>query len=315
MQSGGMSIPIFERRATLFSEAIKTVFTGIPWAGFGIPPKRLKIKGQQRKTCNQHMSIQKLIPTIAAALCLVGVPAALAQVNGDEYDNSMLYSPNVNLTSINQNGFTGIVGGQFLTPYYYNVSVNYLGYADPNDVALVDNHTITLWDFSGNVVASAVVQAGTPTLWANGYAWVPISAGTVTLNYNSYYEVGATVVGGVDQWGDLISNTEVDQGNNGQITWNVQNGNWSGTPYGSFVQASTGADNLYGFSRSGIYDYSTSDAGNSNPTYYQSGSDSIYPAPNLGYNIEPVPEPGSVSLAVLGATLLFRPGLKRKMVN
>jgi hypothetical protein len=245
------------------------------------------------------MTRAKLIPIIAGALCLVAVPAALAQVNGDEYDNSQLYSPNVNLSSINQNGFTGIVGGQILTPYFYNVSVNYLGYADPNDVALVDSHTVTLWDFSGNVVASAIVPAGAPSLWANGYAWVPVS--TVTLTYNSYYNVGATVVGGADSWGDLINNTPTDNGNNGQITWNVQDGSWSGTPNGSFVQAGGG----YEFSRVGEYDYNTTDAGNPNPSLNQtSASDSIYPAPNLGYNIQPVPEPTTLSIIGGGAILL-----------
>src|SRR5271170_7952676 len=100
---------------------------------------------------------------VGSVLCFAIIPAAFAQtVNGDEPDNSMLYLPNVNLTSLSQNGFTGIVGGQFYTPYYYNVSVNYLGYADPNDVPLVDSHTITLWDFSGDVIASAVVPAGPP---------------------------------------------------------------------------------------------------------------------------------------------------------
>ena len=253
------------------------------------------------------MGKQKLIPIIVGAMCLLAVPAALSQtVNGDEPDNSMLYLPNVDLTTLNQNGFTGIVGGIFYTPYYYNVSLNYLGYADPNDVALVDSHTITLWDNSGNVVTSAIVPSGAPTLWANGYAWVPIS--TVTLSYQSYYEVGATVVGGVDSWGDEISNTSTDNGNNGQLTWNVENGSWSGSANGPFVQAGGGWE----FTRAGIYDYNTTDAGNPNPVYSQSGSDAIYTAPNLGYNIEPVPEPGSLSLIVVGGTLLMRLGLRRK---
>ena len=252
------------------------------------------------------MKQEKLIPIIVGALCLVAGPAAPAQtVNGDEPDNSMLYMPNTDVTSLNQNGFTGIVGGQILTPYYFNVSVNYLGYADPSDVALVDSHTVTLWDFGGNVVASAVVPAGAPTLWANGYAWVPVS--TMTLSYNSYYLVGATVVGGVDAWGDLIGNNSPDNGNNGQITWNVQDGSSSGTIYGPFVQAGSG----YEFSRTGEYDSNTGDAGNPNPSLNQtSASDSIYPAPNLGYNIEPVPEP--TTLSIFGGGVVLLAALKRR---
>ncbi|HEY1786857.1 MAG TPA: PEP-CTERM sorting domain-containing protein [Verrucomicrobiae bacterium] len=254
---------------------------------------------------------KKLISMIAWTLCLAAVSPAMAQVNNDQNDNSILYQPNVNLTSLNQNGFTGIVGGQILTPYYFNVSVNYLGYADPNDAALVDSHTVSLWDLSGNVIASAVVSAGAPSLWANGYAWVPIS--TATLSYNTYYIVGATVVGGVDPWGDLISNNSPDSGNNGQITWNVSPNGYGpynyGQGYGPFVQATPG----YEFSRVGEYDYNTSDAGNPNPTFYQtSQSDSIYSAANLGYNVAPVPEPTTLTIAGAGAGWLFGSLLKRK---
>jgi hypothetical protein len=260
-------------------------------------------KKSQRATKNQPMN-KKLIPMIAGVLCLAAVPAALAQVNNDENNNSMLYQPNVNLSSLSPNGFTGIVGGQILTPYYFNVSVNYLGYADPNDVALVDSHTVTLWDSSGNDIASAVISAGTPTAWANGYAWVAIP--TVTLSYNSYYVVGATVIGGVDNWGDLISNSSPDSGNNGQITWNVSPNGYGpynyGQGYGPFVQATPG----YEFSRMGMYDYSTGDAGNSvSPSEfnYTSAQDSIYPAANLGYNLQTVPEPATLSIAGAGAVL------------
>jgi len=257
---------------------------------------------------------KQLLLIVGAAMCFVAAPTALAQVNNDENDNSMMYQPNVSLTSLTQNGFAGIVGGQILTPYYFNVSVNYLGYADPNDVALVDSHTITLWDSNGDVVASAVVSAGTPTLWEGGYAWVPIS--TVTLSYNSYYEVGATVVSGVDSWGDLINNNSPDNGNNGQITWNVSPNGYGpynyGQSYGPFVQAGSG----YEFSRVGMYDNSISDAGNSvNPATefnYTSTQDSIYPAPNLGYDIEPAPEPTTLSIVGAGAVLFFGVALKRK---
>ena len=250
----------------------------------------------------------KLISILGIVVCLALVPSALAQtVNGDEPDNSMLYLPNVNLATLSQNNFTGVVGGIFYTPYFYNVSANYLGYADPNDVPLVDSHTVTLWDqANGSVVASAVVPSGTPTLWANGYAWVQLSS-TVTLSYQHYYWVGATVVGGVDNWGDLISNNSPDNGNNGQITWNVESGSWSGDPNSPFVQAGSGWE----FSRAGIYDGNTSDAGNPNPSFGQtSAQDSIYPAPNIGYNV--VPEPASLSFAGVGAALLFGLVLKRK---
>jgi hypothetical protein len=245
-------------------------------------------------------------------MCLALTPATFAQtVNGDQNNNTQLYLPNVNLTGLSQNGFTGIVGGIFYTPYFYNVSENYLGYADPNDAPLAISHTITLWDqANGSVVSSAVLSAGAPTLWANGYAWVSVP--TVTLSYQHYYWLGATVVGGVDSWGDLISNTSPDNGNNGQITWNVENGVQSpSSPNGPFVQGSAG----YEFTRAGIYDSNTSDAGNPNPSFSQTSTqDSIYPAPNVGYNLTfaSVPEPGSLTLLGVGAVLFAGLALKRK---
>ena len=236
---------------------------------------------------------RNFIPIIAAAaLCLALAPSAFAQPN-----NSMLYLPNIDLTAGTQNGFTGVVGGVFYTPYYYNVNVNYLGYADPTGAALTDSHTVTIWDSGGSVVASAVVPSGTPTLWANGYAWVQLGS-TVTLSYQSYYEVGATVTGGVDSWGDLISNSSPDDGNNGQITWNAVNGSWGGDVNSPFVQAGSGWE----FSRAGQYDATAL------PGTQTSTQDSIYPAPNIGYNIASVPEPASVGLAGGGlvAILLMR---------
>jgi hypothetical protein len=259
------------------------------------------------------MKVTKQSTILGVALGLTLAPAAFAQtVNGDQNNNTQLYLPNVSLTGPSQNGFSGIVGGVFLTPYYYNVSMNYLGYADPTGAALTASHTVTIWDqANGSVVASAVVPSGTPTQWANGYDWVQLPS-TVTLGYNHYYWLGATVAGGVDSWGDLISNNSPDPaGNNGQITWNVENGSSSpSNPNGPFVQASSG----YEFSRAGIYDSNAGDAGNANPSFGQtSQSDSIYPAPNVGYNLNftAVPEPASFGLLGCGAALFL--GLKRKL--
>lgn len=233
---------------------------------------------------------------MAAAICLAAAPGVLAQPN-----NSMLYMPNVNLTSLTQNNFTGVVGGIFYTPYYYNVNVNYLGYANPTGVALSESHTVTIWDQGGSVVASAVVPAGNSALWSNGYSWVQLGS-TVTLTYQHYYEVGATVTGGVDPWGDLISNSSPDPGNNGQLTWNVVNGSWGGDPNSPFVQAGSGWE----FSRAGQTSLTAL------PGTQSSTTDSIYPAPNIGFNIGVVPEPASATLigGGLAAILLLRRRIK-----
>jgi PEP-CTERM motif len=249
------------------------------------------------------MNIKILRMVGGAMMCLALTPVAFAQPA-----NSMLYQPNVDVTSLSQNNFSGIVGGIFYSPYYYNVNVNYLGYADPTGAALTDSHTITIWDqANGSVVASAVVSAGTPNLWANGYDWVQLPS-TVTLSYQHYYWLGATVVGGVDSWGDLISNNSPDPGNNGQITWNVVNGSWGGDPNSPYVQAGSGWE----FTRAGIFDGNTGDAGNPNPSFGQtSAQDSIYPAPNMGFDVVAVPEPASLSLVGLGAAALL--GFVRKL--
>lgn len=282
---------------------------------------------------------KNLILITGAAMCFAIAPATFAQpVNNDQNDNSTMYVPNVNLTSLSQNQFNGsgsggIVGGQIITPYYFNVSVNYLGYADPTSAALTTSHTITIWSASnsgypgggagggdgtpGSVIASATVPAGTPTMWANGYAWVQIP--TVTLSYESTYNVGATVVAGQDNWGNLLQNTQPDTGSGSQITWNVSpNGTGPdnfGTAYGPFVQIDTSSPGNYAQAIQGIYDNNASDAGNANPTFNLTGApDSIYSAVNLGYNLTTtaVPEPGSLALISAGAALFAGLALKRK---
>lgn len=251
---------------------------------FGKPAKTNNESGKQ-------LMKTKLIQIIGVALCISLAPAARSQTT----DGSMLYNPNVDLTTLTQNSFVGTVGGIFLTSYSYYPQLNYLGYADPTGAPLVDSHLVTLWDNStGNVIASATVPAGTAAPLIDGYRWVQLSS-TVTLNYGSYYVIGAQT-DGVDLWGDLISNTAPDNGNNGQITWNPE-----------YVQLGSGWE----FSRAGRYD-SGSDYPNE-PPYQTSAQDSIYPAANLGYNVVPVPEPASLGLAGIGVTLAAAFRLLRKM--
>jgi hypothetical protein len=217
---------------------------------------------------------------ILASLGLAISPPVQAQT----VDGSMLYTPNVDVTTLPQNGFVGTVGGIFLTSYNYYPQVNWLGYADPTGAALTDSHLVSLWDNStGDVIASATVPAGTAAPLYDGFRWVQLPS-TVQLTYNAYYVIGAQT-DGVDLWGDLISNNSPDTGNNGQVTWDPQ-----------YIQIQTG----YEFSRDGRYD----SAGNypAEPPN-SSGNDSIYPAANLGYNL-PVPEPSAVWMFCLGGGLL-----------
>jgi len=253
------------------------------------------------------MKMKCYLIACGAVACLALGPTAFAQNPGQTGANanssSMLYVPNVNLATMTQSTFVGTVGGIFYTPYYYNVNVNWLGFADPTGAPLVDNHQVTIWNHSnGSIVASAVVPAGDPLIY-NGYAWVQIP--TVTLTYQHYYDIGAQVFNDADIWGNFINNTAADPGNHGQITWNLVNGSWSGSANYPFVQAGSG----YEFSRAGVYD----SAGNypNMPPNQSSTTDSIYPAPNMAFNL-PIPEPASLSIAGIGAALLFGLGLKRK---
>jgi len=228
-----------------------------------------------------------------SAICLAFASSAFAQTA----DGSILYTPKVDVTSLAQNSFAGTVGGIFLTTYSYYPQVNYLGYADPTGAALVNSHVVTLWDnSSGAVIASATVPAGTAAPLIDGFRWVQLSS-TVTLNYGSYYVIGAQTYG-VDLWGDLINNTAVDNGNNGQISWSSQ-----------YVQLGSGWE----FTRAGRYDSAADYPGE--PPYQTSVSDSIYPAANLGYNIVPVPEPATLTIAGIGAAWLLGVVAKRKRIS
>jgi hypothetical protein len=240
-------------------------------------PRGQLLQPDQNSNKNQ-MKPTILSSIIVAAVCFASGVTAPAQTA----DNSVLYAPNVNLSSLTQNGFVGTVGGIFLTTYSYYPQVNWLGYADPTGSALVDSHVVSLWDNStGQIIASATVPAGTAAPLVDGYRWVQL-ASTVQLNYGSYYVIGAQT-DGVDTWGDFLSNNSPDNGNNGQISWDSQ-----------YVQLGSGWE----FTRAGRYD---SAANYPAEPANQSGSDAIYPAANLGYNLSIAPEPGYLSLLGLGA--------------
>jgi len=133
------------------------------------------------------MKHSSVIVAVAVTLWLAVDEASVAQTS----PNSMLYSPNVNLSAGSQNGFVGTVGGIFLTTYSFYPQVNWLGYYDANGDGLANSHVVTLWDNSTqNVIASATVPAGTAAPLINGYRWVQLPS-TVNLNYGSYYVIGA----------------------------------------------------------------------------------------------------------------------------
>src|SRR2546422_9554426 len=113
---------------------------------------------------------------LAATLCFAFTPATFAQTTS----GSMLFAPNIDLSSGPQNTFVGTVGGIFLTTYSFYPQVNWLGYYDQNGDGLANSHLVTLWDNSTqSIIASATVPAGTAAPLVNGYRWAPLSS-TVT---------------------------------------------------------------------------------------------------------------------------------------
>jgi hypothetical protein len=224
--------------------------------------------------------------TLALCLCLGTAASGIAQT----IDGSILYNPNVDLSSGSQNTTVGVVGGIFFTTYSFYPQVNMLGYYDSGGDGLANSHVVTLWDNNTQtIIASATVPAGTSAPLIDGYRWVSL-ASTVQLNYGSYYVIGAQT-DGVDTWGDLISNPSPDDGDSGQINWSSQ-----------YVQLGSGWE----FTRGGRYDVS---GDYPNEPSSQVGNDAIYPVANLGFNLS-VPEPTSLGILALGAGLI---GFVRKL--
>src|SRR5258706_668698 len=103
---------------------------------------------------------------LATATCLLSLgPGALAQTT----PGSMLYTPNVSLSSGQQNTFAGTVGGIFLTTYSFYPQVNWLGYYPQNGFGLEHSHLVTLCDNNTQaIIANAIVPGGTAAPLVNG---------------------------------------------------------------------------------------------------------------------------------------------------
>src|SRR5436309_15635017 len=96
--------------------------------------------------------MKRTIFLLAATSCSALNPAAFAQTSS----GSVLYAPNINLSSGPQNGFAGTVGGIFLTSYSFYPQVNWLGYYDANGDGLANSHLVTLWENSTHGIIATV---------------------------------------------------------------------------------------------------------------------------------------------------------------
>jgi hypothetical protein len=244
--------------------------------------KHEKVRGgeQPNQPFRHQMKNKSIILIAVAALSLVLPSAALAQTDG-----SILFNPNIDLSTLSQNDYVGYVGSQFLSAGGTGETVNYFGFYDAGGDGLANSHTMALWETGWNgqssrgLLAEITVPAGTSAPLIDGYRWVELPS-TITLVPNEYYLLNASV-DGVDQWGDVISGS--------QITWNSQ-----------YVPTDSG----YDFTKAGVY-------GDTIPAYSQNGgSDSIDPAANLGYDVVPAPEPTTLSLMGIGMAAVL--GFKRR---
>src|SRR5437660_9277957 len=108
---------------------------------------------------------------LAATLCFALTPATFPQTTS----GSMLFAPNIDLSSGPQNTFVGTVGGIFLTTYSFYPKVNWLGYYDQNGDGLANSHVVTLWDNSTqSIIASVTVPAGSPVLLVQATQAIPM---------------------------------------------------------------------------------------------------------------------------------------------
>jgi hypothetical protein len=100
------------------------------------------------------------------------------------------------ITSLSGTTFTGMTNSTFgyeFTVGSQAISVNSLGFYDPSPTnGLNYTHEVGLWDYSGNLLASVIVDSSTATLSASGfwYELIPIP-GSVILSANTNYVLGA----------------------------------------------------------------------------------------------------------------------------
>jgi hypothetical protein len=113
-------------------------------------------------------------------------------------------------TNLNQNSFSGMVGGQF-TVGNSRVTVTHLGYYAPTNqytdathCNLSQDHRVGIFSGNGTVLIGYVtVPAGIGNV-VNGYIWAPLDPPLVLTN-NTQYLLATEVFGGVDPWGDTYA--------------------------------------------------------------------------------------------------------------
>lgn len=84
----------------------------------------------------------------------------------------------------------GTWGWQFTSSS--NITVNALGAFDLNNDGLSANTPVGLWDDSGNLLASLVINAGTSNYLQDGYRWGNLST-AINLLANTNYRVAASL--------------------------------------------------------------------------------------------------------------------------
>jgi len=93
-------------------------------------------------------------------------------------------------TSIGGGSNGGTIAWLFTVGSGVVLTVDYLGFYDPADVALGDAHPVALWDTNQNLLAQVTIPSGVGANYLSGYAYQHLSS-SVTLNAGNTYVLGA----------------------------------------------------------------------------------------------------------------------------
>ncbi|HEU5123948.1 MAG TPA: LamG-like jellyroll fold domain-containing protein [Verrucomicrobiae bacterium] len=110
-------------------------------------------------------------------------------------------------TNLNQNSFSGVIGGQF-TVGSSSVTITHLGYYAPTNqytdathCNLTQSHRVGIFNADGTVLYRFVTVPAGENPVVKGYIWAPLDPPMVLTN-NTQYLLGAETFAGVDPWGN-----------------------------------------------------------------------------------------------------------------
>jgi len=118
-------------------------------------------------------------------------------------------------TNLNQNNFSGVIGGQF-TVGSSSVTITHLGYYAPTNqytdathCNLIQSHRVGIFSADGTVLYRYVTVPAGENPVVKGYLWAPLDPPLVLTN-NTQYMLGAETFSGVDPWGNAYAISDLN---------------------------------------------------------------------------------------------------------